>query len=54
MKFVIDQAIPFIRGVFEPYAETVYMDGTAISREDLLDADALVTEINEYLEAKGE
>ena len=53
MKFVIDQAIPFIRGVFEPYAETVYMDGTAISREDLLDADALIirtrTRCNEAL-----
>lgn len=42
MKFVIDQAIPFIKGVFEPYASTVYKDGTAISREDLLDADALI------------
>ncbi len=53
MKFVIDQAIPFIKGVFEPYAETVYKDGGAICREDLMDADALVirtrTRCNEAL-----
>ena len=53
MKFVIDQAIPFIKGVFEPYAETVYKDGMAICRDDLLDADALIirtrTRCNEAL-----
>ena len=53
MKFVIDQAIPFIKGVFEPYAETVYKDGGAICHEDLMDADALVirtrTRCNEEL-----
>ena len=53
MKFVIDQAIPFIKGVFEPFAETLYKDGGAICREDLLDADALVirtrTRCNEEL-----
>ena len=53
MKFVIDQAIPFIKGVFEPYADTVYKDGMAICRADLLDADALVirtrTRCNEAL-----
>ena len=42
MKFVIDQAIPFIKGVFEPYAQAVYKDGTAITRDDLIDADALI------------
>ena len=42
MKFVIDQAIPFIKGVFEPYAKTVYKDGSSICREDLMDADALI------------
>ena len=53
MKFVIDQAIPFIKGVFEPYAETVYKDGISICRKDLLDADALIirtrTRCNEEL-----
>lgn len=42
MKFVIDKDIPFIKGVFEPYAETVYLEGGTISRVDLLDADALI------------
>jgi hypothetical protein len=43
MKFVIDRAIPFIEGVFEPYgAEVVYKEGPEIVRADLLDADALV------------
>lgn len=43
MKFVADQAIPFLEGVLEPYAEVVYKDGRSIVREDLLDADALLT-----------
>ena len=42
MKFVIDKAIPFVEGVFEPWAEVVYKDGPEIRREDLMDADALV------------
>ena len=42
MKFVIDKAIPFVEGVFEPFAEVIYKEGPDIAREDLLDADALV------------
>lgn len=42
IKIVIDDAIPFIQGVFEPYAEVVYKGGRDICREDLLDASALV------------
>lgn len=42
MKFVIDQAIPFIEGVLEPYAEVVYRRGEDICAEDVRDADALV------------
>ena len=42
MKFVIDKAIPFVEGVFEPFAEVIYKDGPDIVREDLQDADALV------------
>ena len=53
MKFVIDQDIPFIRGVFEPYATTVYKEGALICRDDLLDADAIIirtrTRCNEAL-----
>jgi len=42
MKFVIDKAIPFVEGVFEPYAKVVYKDGPDIRRSDLRNADALV------------
>ena len=42
IKIVVDDAIPFIEGVFEPYAEVVYRPGKEISRQDVMDADALV------------
>lgn len=42
MKLIADTKIPFLKGVFEPYAEVRYLDGRSIGREDLLDADALV------------
>ena len=43
MRIVADDKIPFLRGVFEPYAEVRYLPGGAIRREDLRDADALIT-----------
>lgn len=43
MKIVADRAIPFLRGVFEPYSEVVYRDGTEICAEDVNDADAVMT-----------
>ena len=43
MKIVADANIPFLEGVFEPYAEVVYKDGREIRREDCLDADVLIT-----------
>jgi erythronate-4-phosphate dehydrogenase len=42
MKIVADKHIPFLEGVFEPYAEVVYIDGRAINHDDIVDADALV------------
>jgi erythronate-4-phosphate dehydrogenase len=42
MKVVIDEDIPFIRGVLEKYAQVVYLPGSGISRNDVADADALV------------
>lgn len=42
MKIVADRNIPFLKGVFEPYAEIIYKDGSEIVRDDVLDADALV------------
>ena len=43
MKIVADMHIPFLKGVFEPYAEVVYKDGRDICREDCLDAEVLIT-----------
>ena len=43
MKIVADANIPFLEGVFEPYAQVVYKDGREIRREDCLDADVLIT-----------
>jgi erythronate-4-phosphate dehydrogenase len=42
MKIVADKDIPFLEGVFEPYADVVYIKGDQIVREDLLDADVLI------------
>ena len=42
MKIVADTNIPFLKGVFEPFAEVVYLDGRAIDKEAMKDADAIV------------
>ena len=42
MKIVADDKIPFLRGVFEPYADVVYLPGAKISPADVADADALI------------
>ena len=53
LKIVADSRIPFLNGVFEPYADVVYIDGLNISRQDVKDADALIirtrTKCNEAL-----
>lgn len=53
MKIVIDDKIPFIHGVFEPFADVSYLPGITITRHDLMDADALIvrtrTQCNEKL-----
>ncbi len=43
MKIVADDKIPFLKGVLEPFANVVYVPGKTISREHLVDADALLT-----------
>ena len=43
LKIVADDKIPFLQGILEPFAQVVYLPGGKISREDLLDADALLT-----------
>lgn len=42
MKIVADNAIPFLDGVLEPFAEVCRRPGREISAEDIRDADALV------------
>lgn len=42
MKLVIDNSIPFMQGLFEPYGEVVYKVGQEISHEDIKDADGLI------------
>ena len=43
MKIVCDNKIPFLRGVFEPYAEVVYLPGAETTPGVVRDADAVVT-----------
>lgn len=42
MKIVADKDVPFLEGVFEPYADVVYKAGPEISAEDIADADCLL------------
>ena len=42
MKIVIDEKIPFISGVFEPWADVVYSPGRSIDAGMVADADALI------------
>lgn len=42
MKIVIDDKIPFIRGIFEPFAEVVYLPGGQIGPANVRDADVLI------------
>ena len=43
MKIVCDSKIPFLRGVFEPFAEVLYLPGGQTSPADVRDANALIT-----------
>lgn len=43
MKIVADDKIPYLKGVFEPFAEVVYLPGSKITTSDLADADVLIT-----------
>ena len=43
MKIVADNKIPFLKGVFEPFAQVVYLPGKSIDNAVLRDADALIT-----------
>lgn len=42
MKVIIDNAIPYIKGILEPYAEVLYREGIDFRQEDVADADLLI------------
>lgn len=42
MKLVIDNSIPFMQGLFEPYGTVVYKNGEDICKQDIMDADGLI------------
>lgn len=42
LQIVADEAIPFLRGVLEPYAEIHYLPGEQISNQNIKQADALL------------
>lgn len=42
MKIVADKHVPFLEGVFEPYADVVYIEGRSITHDDIIDADAMI------------
>ena len=42
MKILVDKDIPFIKGVFEPYADVLYLSGKEFEPANVKDADALV------------
>ena len=42
MKIVVDENVPFLEGVFDPYAEVLAKKGAEIGPEDVKDADALI------------
>lgn len=53
MKIVADDKIPFLKGVLEPFADQVlYLPGAAITKSDLLDADALIVRTRTACNAK--
>ena len=53
MKFVVDDKIPYIRGVLEKFGTVNYITGKNISADDVKDADALIvrtrTKVNKEL-----
>lgn len=52
LKVVADDKIPFLKGILEPYADVVYLPGGAISKDDLVSADALLTRTRTKCNAK--
>jgi erythronate-4-phosphate dehydrogenase len=52
IKIVADSKIPFLQGVLEPYADIVYLPPKEITREKIIDADALFVRTRTACNAK--
>jgi len=52
MKIICDSHIPFLKGVLEQYAQVVYLPGYSVTRDDVLDADALIVRTRTRCDAK--
>ena len=42
LRIIADENIPFLKGVLEPYADVKYMPGNLITRDSLMNVDALL------------
>ncbi len=42
IKIIADDKIPFLKGILEPYADVEYYSGKDITKEKIIDADALI------------
>lgn len=42
IKITADRNIPFLEGIFEPYADIQYIDGKDIRHEDIIESNALI------------
>jgi erythronate-4-phosphate dehydrogenase len=51
LKIVVDDKIPFLKGVLEPYAQVVYLPGIKIAASDVRDAQAVLTRTRTYCTA---
>lgn len=43
MKIIIDNKIPYIKGVFEPFAQVLYLAGSDTTAHSIKESDALIT-----------
>ncbi|MCF8223972.1 MAG: 4-phosphoerythronate dehydrogenase [Bacteroidales bacterium] len=42
MKIIIDNKVPLLKGLFEPWAEVEYVQGNRINKDNIRDADAMI------------
>lgn len=52
MKIIADQAIPFLKGVLEPFAEVCYRPGREFTPEEVRTADALIIRTRTHCDSR--